>query len=120
MANNEPADLVDPLEALADQFGEIAGADDIRSAISKARSAMRKNTPDLEAATEAMETALEEYNIQMQWREPAEASLLSDLNAYEEMTKNTIGIRQQERLTREQALSVASCSSHHRDLSLSF
>ena len=120
MSTSNPADLVDPLEALADQFGEIAGAGDIKSAVSKARSAMRKSTPDLEAATEAIDTALEEYEEQMQWREPAEAALLEDLGAYEAVMKDTIGIRQQDSLSREQALSVASCSSHHRDISLSF
>ncbi len=120
MSSSAPADLVDPLEALADQFGEIDGAGDIKSAISKARSAMRKSTPDPEAAMEAIDTAIDEYTAQMQWREPAESALLEDLSAYESVMKDTIGIRQQDRLSRQQALSVASCSSHHRDLSLSF
>ena len=120
MATNEPADLVDPLEQLADQFGEIEGAGDIKSAISKARSAMRKNTPDTDAAMESIDNALEEYTAQMQWREAAEPALLADLSEYEAVTKDTIGIRQQDRLSREQALSVAACSAHHRDLSLNF
>jgi len=120
MATNEPADMVDPLEELADQFGDIAGAGKIKSAISKARSAMRKSTPDPEAAMEAMDTAMEEYESEMQWRESAEAALYTDLSTYENVMKDTIGIRQQDRLSREQALSVASCSSHHRDLSLNF
>jgi len=120
MATNEPADMVDPLAALADQFGEIEGAGDIRSAISKARSAMRKKTPDIEAANEAMDTAMEEYESELAWREPAQSALYSSLNDYELVMKETIGIRQQDRLSREQALSVAACSSHHRDLSLNF
>ncbi len=120
MSTNEPADLVDPLEELADQFGDIAGADKIRSAVSKARSAMRKKTPDPEAAMESIDTAMEEYEAQMQWREQAEPALFADLSNYEDMLKNTIGIRQQDRFTRTQALSVAACRSHHKDLSLNF
>ena len=120
METNEPADMVDPLEELADQFGLIEGASDIKSAISKARTAMRKKSPDVDAAMQSMDDAQEEYDTQMQWREPAEDALLADLNAYEEVTKDTIGIRQQNSLSREQALSVAACSSHHRDVSLSF
>ncbi|MFK8081284.1 MAG: TRAP transporter large permease subunit [Granulosicoccus sp.] len=120
MATNEPADLVDPLEALADQFGDIAGAGKIKSAVSKARSAMRKSTPKPEDALEAIDNAMEEYDSEMQWREVAEAALYDDLTTYENVMKDTIGIRQQDRLSREQALSVASCSSHHRDLSLNF
>ncbi|MFK7859088.1 MAG: TRAP transporter large permease subunit [Granulosicoccus sp.] len=120
MATNEPADLVDPLEELADQFGDIAGAGKIKSAVSKARSALRKSTPKPDDAMEAIDTAMEEYESEMRWREVAEAALYEDLNTYENVMKDTIGIRQQDRLTREQALSVASCSSHHRDLSLNF
>ena len=38
----------------------------------------------------------------------------------EEQMRGTIGIRQQKRLSRDQALYVASCNAHHRDLSLNF
>ena len=81
---------------------------------------MRKNTPDPEAAAESLQEALQIYNSEMQWRETAEAALYSDLNTFESVMKETIGIRQQDRLSRDQALSVAACSSHHRDLSLNF
>ena len=120
MQTNDPADMVDPLAELASQFGEIEGAGDIRSAISKARSAMRKRTPEIDAANEAMDDAMQAFESELAWREPAQSGLYAQLNDYELIMKQTIGIRQQDRLTREQALSVAACSSHHRDLSLNF
>lgn len=120
MAASAPADMVDPLEQLADQFSDIAGAGAIKSAISKARSAMRKKTPKPEDAMEAMDKAQDLYNSEMQWRDEAEPALYTELSNFEAVMKDTIGIRQQDRLSREQALSVASCSSHHRDLSLNF
>jgi len=42
------------------------------------------------------------------------------LATYEAAIRETIGLRQQERLPRDQALLVAGCSSGHRDISLSF
>ena len=69
---------------------------------------------------EAIDNAIAEYESEMQWRTEAEPVLLSSLTDYEATIKQSIGIRQQERLTRDQALSVAACSSHHRDISLSF
>ncbi|MFK7894123.1 MAG: TRAP transporter large permease subunit, partial [Granulosicoccus sp.] len=120
MQNNEPEALVEPLAELADRFGDVEGASAIRSAVSKARSAMRKKTPDPESAMEAIELAQEEYDRDLQWRTAAEQTLLAGLKDYEQIMRNTIGIRQQERLTRDQALSVAACSSHHRDISLNF
>ncbi|MBX2880467.1 MAG: TRAP transporter large permease subunit [Granulosicoccus sp.] len=118
--SSEPADLIDPLAELADQFGDIAGASDIDSAVSKARSALKKKTPDPEAALESIDKAIKEYEEQMQWRSASEQDVLPGLLSYEEVMRGSIGIRQQDRLTREQALSVASCSSHHRDISLNF
>ena len=120
MATNEPADLVDPLKALADQFGDIEGASKIKSAVAKARSILRKKNPDTDAAMESIDTAMEEYDNEMQWRSEAETAIYPQLRAYESEMAKTIGIREQDRLSREQALAVASCSSHHRDVSLNF
>jgi len=120
MATNEPADLVDPLKALADQFGDIEGASKIKSAVAKARTILRKKNPDTDAAMESIDKAMEEYDNEMQWRSEAETAIYPQLRAYESEMAKTIGIREQDRLSREQALAVASCSSHHRDVSLNF
>ena len=120
MATNEPADLVEPLSQLAREFGEVEGASDIRSAISKAASAMKKKTPKPDDALEAINAAQETYDSEMQWRDAAEKAIGSTLYEYEEQMRGTIGIRQQENLNREQALEIAACSAHHRDISLQF
>ena len=120
MATNEPADLVEPLSQLAREFGEVEGASDIRSAISKAASAMKKKPPKPEDALEAINAAQETYDTEMQWRDAAEKAMGSTLYEYEEQMRSTIGIRQQENLNREQALEIAACSAHHRDISLQF
>ena len=54
------------------------------------------------------------------WRERAKTTLLPGLQAYEAAIRNTIGLRLQSRLSREQALDMASCTSGHRDISLHF
>ena len=46
--------------------------------------------------------------------------LLPGLAEYEKKIRDTIGLRQQPRLPREQALFVAGCNADHRDISLSF
>jgi hypothetical protein len=120
MATNEPADLLDPLKALAAEFGDIAGASKIKSAVSKARSILRKKNPDTDAAMKSIDKAMAEYEKELGWRSAAEPAVLADLQAYEREMSGTIGIRQQDRLTRVQSLAVASCSSHHRDISLNF
>ncbi|MEO1725340.1 MAG: hypothetical protein AAFR84_23455, partial [Pseudomonadota bacterium] len=55
------------------------------------------------------------------WRLQArEAGLLAAIEEYDAAIQNTIGLRQQSRLPREQALYVAACSADHRDISLNF
>jgi len=118
--NEEPADLLDPLKALSDQFGDIEGASKIKSAVSKARTNLKRKTPKVEDAIESIDKAIELYAEEMAWRNEAEQAVGPQLKTYEEQMRGTIGIRQQERLNREQALFVAACNSHHRDISLSF
>ena len=69
---------------------------------------------------ESIDKAIEEYNKELEWRSAAETAVYEDLRSYEREMAKTIGIREQERLSRDQALAVAECSSHHRDVSLNF
>jgi hypothetical protein len=46
--------------------------------------------------------------------------LASDLGEYDAAIASTIGMRMQQRLTGEQAESIASCLAIHKDLSLHF
>ncbi len=120
VVQNAPEDMTDPLNALSRKFGEIEGADDIRSALSDARRALRSRTPDKERALTEIDAAVEEYAQQSAWREAADQQLKAGISAYVDALRPTIGIRAQRKLTREQALFVAGCSSGHRDISLSF
>ncbi|PIL18708.1 hypothetical protein P775_19235 [Puniceibacterium antarcticum] len=100
--------------------GEVAGANDLRSLLSDARREIDSRSPDSEQAMENLAEAQELLAGEMDWRSRAERELLPALQAYDLAIKGTIGLRQQPRLPREQALFVASCSSVHRDISLNF
>ncbi len=118
--NTDPAEAEGQVNELARQFGDVAGADDVRSALTKARRALRARTPDPEEAMEAYETAIEAFDDQNNWRGDAVSSLKPGLEVYADALKDTLGARQQERLSRDQALYIAACTASHRDLSLNF
>ncbi len=118
--NTEPADAEGQVNELAKRFGNIAGADDIKSALADARRALKARTPDPEKALEAYETAIQTFQDQSQWRADATSSLKPGLEAYVNAINETLGARQQKRLSRDQALYLASCTASHRDLSLNF
>jgi len=116
---NEPTGMIAPVKELSDQFREIEGASKIKSHLSKARRALKAKTPKKEKALKELDKAITLYGEQKAWRAQATA-LLSPLASYEETIRSTIGIRQQKRMTHEQALYVAACNSGNRDVSLNF
>ena len=101
-------------------FGKVDGAGDVKSALSKARKALKAKKPDREKAMKAYNDAVSEYDSQVTWRSEADATLRPEINKYLDAVRETLGIRVQDRFTREQALSMAACSAHHRDISLNF
>ena len=115
------ADAHEPVNELSKAFGKVEGADDVKSALSKARRALRdKRNPDREKALVEYDKALAAYEEQVAWRAAADQELRPQLNAYLDGIRGTLGIRSQQRLDREQALYMAGCSAHHRDISLNF
>ncbi|MEL6963638.1 MAG: C4-dicarboxylate ABC transporter permease, partial [Pseudomonadota bacterium] len=105
---------------LAKAFGGLSGADDVEKALKDSRRALRSRTPDLEKAIAAYGEAVAAFEAQQQWRGDAAASLKPGLESYRVAITDTIGARQQQRLSEDQALYIAGCSSGHRDLSLNF
>lgn len=120
ITDSEPADMTGPLAELSRQFGGIEGASNIKSDLSKARRALRSKTPDKDKAIALVEKSIDEFKKQLIWREKAEATIKPSMGNYEKVLQSTLGIRQQSKLTRDQALYVAGCSSGHRDISLNF
>ncbi len=120
VANTPPKEAVEPLAALARRFSDVAGASKIKSAISKARRAVKAKKPNKEKAQKQLDKAIALYKAQMQWRAKAEAEIAPKLETYLTTLRPTLGLRNQAKFTREQALFVASCASYHRDVSLEF
>ena len=115
-----PAQNVDRIAEFANKLAAIKGTNEIRSALSEARRALRAQVPDRKAAAGSMAKAQQLFSEEVAWRQRAKVALLPGLQAYEAAIRGTIGVRQQSRLTRDQALDMASCTSGHRDISLHF
>lgn len=117
---NEPAETHESVNDLARKFSKLDGAKDVKSALSKARSALKSKSPDKDKALTAFDKAITEFEAQLVWRAAADADLRTGLLAFTGAIVGTLGARQQGKLTRDQALYLASCSSGHRDISLNF
>ncbi len=120
IAQSPAAEGVDRIAKLAKKIGNIQGAKEIRAELMNARRALRAKEPDKLKADESMAKAQAVFKDELAWRQGAKTVLLPALEAYRAAIRDTIGIRQQSRLTREQALDLAHCTSAHQDISLYF
>jgi len=116
----EPAEVQAQVQALGRKFSSIEGGSKIGSGINRARRALRSKTPKPERALKELDKAKALYDQQLEWRAASRGELTDGLNAYQQVLARTVGLRQQPKMSRDPALFVAGCQSHHRNLSLSF
>ncbi|MCC6271569.1 MAG: TRAP transporter large permease subunit, partial [Microbacteriaceae bacterium] len=115
----KPNEAVDQIDAVNKIVGALGGRT-IRSELSRARSAMRSRTPDPKKAEEHVQATLKLIDAELTWRKRAVSQIKPQLDAYNKAILTTIGLREQPKLPRTEALSVASCMANHRDVSLHF
>ncbi|MBT4934233.1 MAG: TRAP transporter large permease subunit [Rhodospirillaceae bacterium] len=120
IASKPHKEAAEDIKLVEKSLGAIKGANPIRSGLSKVRRAFRGNTPNPEKAAKELTKALATYASEVTWRKRAASELAAGLNDYDMVIRDTIGLRQQERLSPEQATEVASCRAVHRDISLDF
>ena len=119
VSTGDTAATVEALNALSDKFRDTGADSKVGSEISKAQRALKAKTPDPQKAFDAMKKAQGLFAEQKSWRKNV-TSVVPDIEAYETAIRDTIGLRQLEDMPRSTALSVASCSAAHRDISLNF
>ncbi|MEM8687401.1 MAG: TRAP transporter large permease subunit [Pseudomonadota bacterium] len=118
--SQEPKQASETINEFSKRLRKVAGVKDIRSGLSAARRALRGRSPDPDKAKDALQKAIASFESDLAWRKKAQSDLLAGLKTYEATIRDTIGLRQQRRLPEAQALSIAQCSSSHRDISLHF
>ncbi len=106
------------IKAVESKLGSIKGTSSVKTKLSKARRALKK--VKLDKSIGEFQKALALFRTEVEWRRKAKADLLPVLASYDQQIKLTIGARMQPKLSLEQAKSIASCLSVHRDISLNF
>ena len=120
IADEPAAQAMETIKAAEKALRTIAGTSPITAKLSKARRALKGAEPDRETANGLWLEALALFEVENAWRRRAATELAAGLDAYDEAIKSNIGLRQQDRLTSDQAAFIAACRSTHVDISLSF
>ncbi len=115
-----PEDGLAAIKVLELEIDRLTESHRINSKLSRAKRALRGTSPDKDNAADQVTLAAEIMQSEIEWHQRAADELVNDIEEYDQAIASTIGMRMQERLTSDQAESIASCLAVHKDLSLHF
>jgi chorismate synthase len=115
-----PEDGLEAIKLLEIEIDKLTETHRIKSKLSRAKRALRGATADKEKALDQINQAIEIMQSEIEWHQRARDELGADLETFDQAIASTIGMRMQERLTSDQAESIASCLAIHKDLTLHF
>ncbi len=124
-AQSDRVNAIKRIKKVEQLLGEIAGAGDIKAALAKSRRAL-KQAAQADSDPLKIAEAQQHYRQsrallegEIAWRQAAQP-LLSPLDRYHTLIKDTIGIRLQAKFSRAQAQDIAACLSVHKNIALNF
>ena len=120
IANADYENSISIIDSLFEKLGEISGSEEIANRIDDLYSLIDSEEKDLSKISDASYEVNMLFEKEIGWRKDAAKNLKPELEKYNLVIKNNIGLRLQSRLTKEQAKMVARCNSIHRDISLNF
>ncbi len=108
------------IDSLFEKIGEISGTEEFANRLDDLYSLLDSEEKDVDKISEANSEVVMLFDKEIKWRKDASENLMPELEKYNLVIKNNIGLRLQSRLTKVQAKFVAKCNSIHRDISLNF
>jgi len=108
------------IDSLFEKLSEISGTEEFANRLDDLYSLVDSEEIEENKISEASSEVFILFDKELNWRKDAAQNLMPELEKYNSVIKNNIGLRLQSRLTKEQAKFVASCNSIHRDISLNF
>ena len=118
--NKNYENAISVVDGLFEKLGEISGTEEFANKLDDLISVIDNDEVDEQKLIETSSEIFNLFNLEVSWREDANKNLLPELIKYNDVIKHNIGLRLQNRLTKEQAKFVARCNSVHRDISLNF
>ena len=120
ISNGDYENSLSIIDSLFEKIGEISGTEEFANRLDDLYSLLDSDEKELNKISDASSEVSILYDQEVKWRKDASANLMPELEKYNLVIKNNIGLRLQSRLTKEQAKFVAKCNSIHRDISLNF
>ena len=120
ISNGDYENSISIIDSLFEKISEISGTEEFANRLDDLYSLIDSEEKELNKISDASSEVFMLYDKEVKWRKDASENLMPELEKYNLVIKNNIGLRLQSRLTKEQAKFVAKCNSIHRDISLNF
>jgi hypothetical protein len=120
IVNENYENSISIIDSLFEKIGEISGTEEFANRLDDLYSLLDSEEKDINKISEASSEAIILFDKEVKWRKDAAKNLMPELEKYNLVIKDNIGLRLQSRLTKDQAKFVAKCNSIHRDISLNF
>jgi len=120
LENQRFENTISDIDSIFEKISEVSGTDELANKLDDLISVLDTEEVNLEDAKITSNEIFDLLNQELSWRAEASKNLSPKLNKYNSIIKDSIGLRLQSKLSKEQAKFVANCNSVHRDISLNF
>ena len=120
IVNEDYQNSISIIDSLFEKLGEISGTEEFANRLDDLYSLLDSEEKDVGKISDVSSEVIMLFDNEIKWRKDASENMMPELEKYNLVIKNNIGLRLQSRLTKEQAKFVARCNSVHRDISLNF
>ena len=113
-------DAIDHIDNMFDKVGEISGSDEFADKLDYLITIMDEDEKDPEQIEKIANETYAHFDKEASWRKEFQKKYMDRINNHLQVLSDNIGLRLQQKLTKEQAIYVSRCNSVHRDISLNF
>jgi hypothetical protein len=113
-------DAIEFIDNIFEKVGEISGSDEFADKLDYLITLMDEDEVDFEKLQTSTVNTIALFEQEVSWRKNFKKKYMDRINAHDKVISETIGLRLQSKLTKEQAIYVSKCNSIHRDISLNF
>ena len=113
-------DAIEFIDNIFEKVGEISGSDEFADKLDYLITLMDEDEVDFEKLQSSANDTYVLFQQEIDWRKNFKKKHMDKITAHDKVISETIGLRLQSKLTKEQAIYVSKCNSIHRDISLNF
>ncbi len=113
-------DAIEFIDNIFEKVGEISGSDEFADKLDYLITLMDEDEVDFEKLQSSANDTYVLFQQEIDWRKNFKKKHMDKITSHDKVISETIGLRLQSKLTKEQAIYVSRCNSIHRDISLNF